>query len=105
MSTFKVIECITRIISDTNLRASIENRDKHKDYTLESIHSKIVKKDVNANHFRMIVRIGLDYLQRVPDGNIQEDILVDVLYVYNRQSGSETYDILNVTFVPELPNP
>ena len=105
MITQKVTECLQKVMSDNRIAKAIETRDKHKDYKLKSICTKIIRKDSNSKYFRMIVRIGFDYLQRVSDENIREDILVDVSYLRNKKSGAETFDILNVNFVPELPNP
>ena len=105
MVTQKVTECLEKAMSDKKLAKTIEHRDKHKDFKLKSICSKIIKMDGNAKYFRMIVRIGFDYLQRIKDENIREDILVDVSFIKNKKTGAETFDILNVNFVPELPNP
>lgn len=96
---------MSRVISDNKVKDAIKARDEHTDFRLESIHTKIIRRESNSNLFRMIVRVGFDYMQRIKNENIREDIFVDIAYYRNKNSGSEKFEILNVTFVPELPNP
>jgi len=105
MVTQKVTECLEKVMSDKKIAKAIEYRDKHKDFKLKSICTKIIKQDSNSKYFRMIVRVGFDFFQRINDNSIKEDILVDVSFLKNKTSGAETFDVINVNFVPELPNP
>jgi hypothetical protein len=105
MLTDKVNKCIENVISNNEIRTAIERRDRSNNYTLDSIYSKIIRRDVDSNYFSMIVRIGFDYIQRIDNSNVREDILVDISYVLNNANGAEVFNILNVVFVPELPDP
>ncbi len=105
MTTTKVIECISKVLSSSEVRTSIEKRDRHRDFTLDSIYTKVMRREKNDTHVRLLVRVGLDYMQRTADASLREDIMVDVVYLYNRQSGAETYDVLEPKFVRELPDP
>lgn len=105
MTTQKVKECLDKAMTDPKIAEALEKRDQHSDYRLKSICTKLLKQNDSPQHYKMIVRIGFDYLQKTPDYNVREDILVDVSYVLIKQTRAEVFKILKVNYVPELPNP
>lgn len=102
MITKSVNECTTKALNEPLVSREIEGRDRNQNTTLTSISSKIIRRQSNTNFFRMIVRVAIDYALRDDNGNPREDILVDVSFVLDKRTKAETFDIINVTFVPEI---
>lgn len=100
--TQKVQDCIQKAIAEPQVIALLQEREKHPDFWLDSIRARVLKKGRTETHNRMIVRVGFDFSQRFPDELVKEDILVDVEYSGDRQTGVDKYRILNVVIVPEI---
>ena len=102
MITQKLQECTARALQNEQVNRMIELRDQHSGTRISSITSKIIRRQNNAEFFRMIVRVGIDFDIREENETVREDILVDVSLVLNRRTRAETYTILNVTEIPEF---
>lgn len=102
MMTQKVQDCIAKAIEEPQVTKLLKQREKHPNFWLDSIRARIVRKGVVNNQNKMIVRVGFDFSQKFADELVKEDILVDVEYSGDRQTGVDKFRILNVVIVPEI---
>jgi len=101
MLTKKLNECVQHAMEDNNVNKLITQREKHKNITIKTIQSTIIKRNNQPNYFAMIVRIAFDFKER-QGGNISEDILVDVVYKKNHKTNQETFTVKKPLYVPEV---
>lgn len=105
MITKKVTECIEKAMEHAQVRQVLEYRDQHANYRFRSVCGKLMRIDNTPSMYGIVVRIGFDFDQLNNSIPMNEDLIVDVTLVKNKQTGSETFDVVNIAAVPNLPNP
>lgn len=79
MLTEKLNECVQYVMQNPKIKNLIIKREKHRNIRIKTIQSTILKRESSSDYFAMLVRIAFDF-EEYKKSNIQEDILVDVIY-------------------------